>query len=228
MRHEMQALRSVRMVVFDWDGTLLDSTGHIVESLQAAAVQMNWEVPDPDQARGIIGLGMRESIQALFGPRSESDIQRYRKAYADIFFSRVQTREDLFPGVERLLEGLTERGFRLAIATGKSRPGLDRVLKALALEDVFEITRCADETRSKPDPKMLHEIQAASRLSGSEMVMVGDTTYDLEMAKRASVPGIGVAYGAHPPERLIPCQPLTILDRAIDLLDVMESCQRHV
>ncbi|RMF18306.1 MAG: HAD family hydrolase [Gammaproteobacteria bacterium] len=228
MRKGIRMPEAIRMVVFDWDGTLLDSTGHIVESLQLAAERLGWPVPEAEKARDIIGLGMQESIVALFGERSEADVRSYRATYSEIFFTRPYTRVDLFPGVERMLEVLGARGYRLAVATGKSRPGLDRVLKVLDLQGVFEITRCADETRSKPDPKMLLEIQVASRLAAREMVMVGDTTYDLEMAKRASVPGIGVAYGAHGRERLIPYQPLTILERAIELLDVMESCGHHV
>ncbi|WP_369602411.1 HAD-IA family hydrolase [Hahella sp. SMD15-11] len=216
-------VKRVRMVVFDWDGTLLDSTGHIVHALKTAADQLVWPWPGDDAARNIIGLGMRESIVALFGERSSRDIESFRKAYAEIFFSVTPTREDLFEGAMDTLERLRAAGYRLAIATGKSRPGLDRVLRGLDLAALFEITRCADESRSKPHPQMLWDIRAATGLEAHEMIMVGDTEYDLEMAQRAKVPAVAVGYGAHDPSRLIQWQPLAILERMTQLFEVLES-----
>ncbi|MCC6202133.1 MAG: HAD-IA family hydrolase [Gammaproteobacteria bacterium] len=208
------------LVVFDWDGTLADSTGRIVESMQAAFVAVGLPRPDEDAVRGIIGLNLHVAIAKLSGhisPRRQQSIaDSYRGMYA---LAAAPTR--LFDGAVETLRTISERGSMLAVATGKSRAGLNRALAEQGLESYFSFTKCADECRSKPDPQMLHEIMGEAGVAPEQTVMVGDTTHDLLMARNAGVRAAGVTYGAHARGALSALAPEFLLDRIDELPDLL-------
>lgn len=202
---------SPSLFIFDWDGTLMDSERQIVHCMQAAADDLKVVVPPYEAVRGIIGLGLPEAIQQLFPEQDAASREAIRQAYARHFLGGSGGGSQLFPHARELLDELRGSGHHLAIATGKSRLGLDRVLGATGLTNAFHITRCADETASKPDPLMLHEILAALGVAPDCALMIGDTTFDLEMAARAAVPSIGLSHGVHAEEDLRRHDPLAIV-----------------
>ena len=208
------------IVIFDWDGTLCNSIEHIVQAMQDAASELGVEPPEPPDIRNIVGLGLPQALARLFPALDESRRGELAAAYSRQYASPEREPTSLFDGAMDTLLGLRERGIELAIATGKSRRGLDRVLGSLGLADFFEATRCADETRSKPHPQMLHEIMAVRSKTPDEVLMVGDSEYDLAMAVQAGVRSVGVSFGVHGSERLAPYQPLAIIDGLPDLLDL--------
>jgi phosphoglycolate phosphatase len=186
--------------------------------LEYAAKKLSLPDLGYDAYKNIIGLGMKEALQHLYPKLSDGDIERMRKAYADFFFRSELTDKNLFEGVVETLEELRERGANLAVATGKSRNGLNLALKSTGLGHFFDIERCADETRSKPHPMMLEEICSYYGLSASECVMVGDTEYDLQMAAALGMDSVGVSYGVHEIERLSLCEPRVIIDHFSELV----------
>lgn len=204
------------LVIFDWDGTLFDSVGQIVESLQFAAKQYQQPLTD-DAAKSIIGLGLPEVMQTLFPqvPELQDDILQ---CYADHYVAHSKS-DAWFDGIAPLLNGLKANGIKLAVATGKSRKGLDRVLAQTNSVDLFDITRAASETKSKPDPLMLAEILTHTGVDVSRALMVGDTHYDLEMAVNMGMPKVGVSYGVHSPEVLAQFDPLHIAETPQQLFD---------
>lgn len=189
--------RDTRLYVFDWDGTLMDSERQIVHCMQAAADDLGLVIPVYGSVRGIIGLGLPEAIHRLFPGEDAQRREAIRQAYARHFLGGTGGGSELFPHARELLEELRGAGHVLAIATGKSRLGLDRVLDLTGLTDTFHLTRCADETASKPDPRMLREILEEASLPAAAALMIGDTTFDLEMAARAGMPSVGLAHGVH-------------------------------
>ncbi|MCF8199281.1 MAG: HAD-IA family hydrolase [Sulfuritalea sp.] len=195
------------LIVFDWDGTLMDSTGAIVASIQAAARDLGIQPPSDDRAHHIIGLGLidalRHALPDLPADRYQDVAQRYRHHY----LSRDQDLL-LFEGVVELIEELTQAGHMLAVATGKTRKGLDRAFEVSGLGPSFHSSRCADECHSKPHPQMLAELMDEFGVEPRVTLMIGDTTHDLLMAKNAGVAGVGVAYGAHPRQNLEAESPL--------------------
>lgn len=197
------------LVIFDWDGTLFDSVHLIVDSLLWAAAEHQVELTAAD-ARNIIGLGLPEAMQALFPhvPELQPAIQA---SYAKHYVANSD-RQHWFEGVEQLFDALQHQQVNLAVATGKSRVGLDRVLKQTNSAARFVSTRCASETKSKPHPMMLAEILQETGVSPDRAVMVGDTTYDMEMAANIGMPRIAVSYGVHQPEALQRFSPLCIVD----------------
>lgn len=201
----------VRLIVFDWDGTLMDSERQIVHCMQRAADDLKLVVPSEDQVRCIIGLGLPEALLRLFPLYDRPTRERIRQAYARHFVAEAGGRSEMFPGAMDLLEDLRSQGYLLAVATGKSRLGLNRVLEQQGMLDFFDVTRCADETASKPDPRMLNEILVSLSVFSRETIMIGDTTFDLEMASRASVPSIGIGHGVHSVAELQKHKPLTIV-----------------
>jgi len=204
--------RAFDLIVFDWDGTLMDSEAKIVRCMTAAA--MDAGLPDPGAAafRHIIGLGLHEAIETLFpgadAARRRLMVERYREHFVRL----DKTETDLFPGVSEGLDALKLSGYLLAVATGKARRGLDRVLDETGTAHLFSATRCADEAFSKPHPRMLQDILGQTDVAPERALMVGDTSYDLEMARNARVPGLAVSYGAHPRARLLDYAPLACLD----------------
>lgn len=211
------------VVVFDWDGTLVDSEHHIVASLAHAAQQMALEKLSHDQLKSIIGLGLREAILALYPGLTDLAIEQYRQHYAEYYFSRPTGAHDLFADTLATLSALQQRGVTLAVATGKSRNGLERALTSTGLRPYFATTRCADETRSKPHPLMLQEICSELSVAPGDMIMVGDSSFDLEMAQLFGVASIGVSYGVHAREVLEAFQPRRIIDSLSELLLLYEE-----
>ena len=197
-----------KLLIFDWDGTIIDSTGRIVSSIRAAARDLELPLPTVDAARDIIGLGLPEAIRTLFPTLGDEVIEPMKQRYAHYYLDADETPVALFPGVAHTLESLRSKGYRLAVATGKSRRGLDHVFAETGLGWLFELSRCADETRSKPDPQMLHEILEHTGVDQDTALMIGDTEYDLEMGRRAGVDTVAVSYGAHHLDRLRPLGPV--------------------
>ncbi|MNH53159.1 5'-nucleotidase [compost metagenome] len=195
------------LVIFDWDGTLYNSVGQIVASLQHAAEQHELPLTD-EAAKSIIGLGLPEVMQTLF-PEAPELHDSILKAYGDHYIAN-STNDAWFDGVAELLHDLKAQGLKLAVATGKNRRGLDRVIAKTQSTHLFDVTRAANETRSKPDPLMLQEILTVTGVSVECAVMIGDSSYDLEMAQRLNMPRIGVGYGVHSIEVLQQFKPLTI------------------
>ncbi len=200
-----------RVVVFDWDGTLIDSVDHIAGSLQNAAQTLGFPVRSLEAYRDIIGLGMVEALEKLYPGIDRAQMSALRDQYASHFFSQQMSPGHIFPGIADLLEQLKAADVSLAVATGKSRRGLDRALVSTGLGRAFGVTRCADETRSKPDPLMLSQILEHYRIEPEQAVMVGDTVYDLEMAQRAGMPSIGVTWGVHSAEQLQGFDPVAVV-----------------
>jgi len=192
----MTAPRQFDLVVFDWDGTLFDSTALITRCIQSACADVGVPVPSDAQASYVIGMGLVEALQhaapGLPRERYPELGARYRHHYLarhhEIMF---------FDGALAMLEALKLRGHLLAVATGKSRRGLDDALNTSALRGLFDATRTADETASKPDPRMLHELMNDLQVGPERTLMIGDTTHDLQLALNAGVASLGVSYGAH-------------------------------
>jgi phosphoglycolate phosphatase len=194
------------LVVFDWDGTLMDSTPTIVSSIQEAARDVGLQVPPDSTASHVIGLGLADALRFALPDLTQDMVPRLVERYRHHYLSRDQTLS-LFPGVVEMLEELRARGALTAVATGKNRIGLERALEHSGLRDHFDATRCADETRSKPHPQMLLELMDALDVSAPATVMVGDTTHDLQMAASAGTGAVAVNYGAHPAHELAALSP---------------------
>lgn len=205
------------LIVFDWDGTLMDSVARIVACTQAAARDLGLPVPPHEQAKQIIGLGLHDAMARLFGITDEGEVQAVAERYRFHFLGDEPTPETLFEGAESLLRGLDAQGYLLAIATGKSRRGLDHVLAKTELAELFVATRCADETHSKPNPQMLFDIMSETGMAAEKTLMIGDTEYDMLMAGNAGTDGLGVTYGVHGREHLLEHGALDCLDR-LDLV----------
>jgi len=199
------------LLVFDWDGTLMDSAGAIAFSIQAASRDVGLSAPTDSEARHIIGLGLNEAIAALFPDLPRSDyaalVERYRHYYLT-----QDTEIPLFAGAAETIAALREEGFLLAVATGKGRRGLDRVFEQTGLGHYFHTSRCADECFSKPHPCMLLEIMDELGVPQAKTLMIGDTSHDLQMASNAGVSSVGVSYGAHPRGGLLELSPLACAD----------------
>lgn len=212
------ARKQFDLIVFDWDGTLMDSTPAIVASMQAAARDLGLPVPDDKSANYVIGLGLQEAMQTVlpdldlrFYPRM---VERYRYHY----LSQDQN-ITLFDGARDMLQALSTDGYFLAVATGKSRVGLNRALNAVGMMSLFDATRCADETFSKPHPAMLQELTRELGQDMKRTVMIGDTTHDLLMASNAGASAISVHYGAHPALELAAHSPLFGANSIAELRD---------
>jgi phosphoglycolate phosphatase len=193
--------RRFDLLVFDWDGTLADSTAIIVRALQNACRDLGCAVPDDVAARYVIGLGLVDALRHVAPALDAEHYPRLSSRYREHYLAR-EAEIPLFEGVRELLSDLRDSGHRLAIATGKSRPGLDRALAFHGLVGAFDVTRCADEGMPKPHPDMLHHLMRATGTPAAATVMIGDTTHDLQMAANAGVAAIAVAHGAHGVEEL--------------------------
>ena len=186
-----------------------------------SAEDLEYEVPSRDSAADIIGLGLHEAVKTLFPLLCDADVERFATRYSLNFRTHDQTPSKLFPQVDEVLASLKEADYLISVATGKSRAGLNRALCALNMTDVFDGSRCADETLSKPDPLMLQELLDQFELGSGEALMVGDTEFDLDMAHRAGIPSIGVSYGAHSKDRLLQYNPVAIIDEFISLKKII-------
>lgn len=210
------------LIVFDWDGTLLDSAAAIVSAICAASRDLGLPEPPEERARHVIGLGLADALAHAVPQLDPADYPRMAERYRHHYLSRDHELS-LFDGVDGLIRELSRRGHRLAVATGKSRRGLDRALAHTALGDCFDTTRCADECFSKPHPQMLLEILDELDVPAERALMVGDTIHDLQMASSAGVAALAVSFGAHPREALLAHAPLACLDRPRELVDWLLS-----
>lgn len=204
------------LVVFDWDGTLLDSAGAIVNAIQSACRDLDLPIPDEARARHVIGLGladaMRHAVPDLPLDRYQAMVDRYRFHYLS-----GDHQLTLFSGVREMLARLQAAGHILTVATGKSRLGLDRALDHSGLRPLFRSSRCADECHSKPHPQMLEELMAEYGVAAGATIMIGDTSHDLLMASNAGVDSLAVTYGAHPHDHLLEHKPLACLHTVQEL-----------
>lgn len=201
------ARKQFDLIVFDWDGTLMNSTATIVKCIQSAAKDLGLAAPSDTAAAHVIGLGLTEAMQVAMPNLDAAQYPRMIERYRHHFLTKDHELV-LFDGVKAMLEALSQQGYFLAVATGMGRVGLNRALNAAGLLSTFDATRCADETFSKPHPAMLQEL---TRELGQDMrrtVMIGDTTHDLLMANNAGAAGIAVEYGAHPVQQLQACHPI--------------------
>lgn len=213
-----------RVLIFDWDGTLVDSIGRIVESIHVAAQNCGLPQVDDVSVKGIIGLALPEAIGVLYPDQADvALIEDFRHCYSEYYLSLETQPSALYPGVARALSEFRDAGYMLAVATGKGRRGLDRVLAGQGWEDFFDITRCSDETASKPDPLMIHQILSHCGARPEQALMVGDSVFDLQMAHRAGVDGVAVAYGAQPLHILQQCKPRTAINHFSELGDWLRS-----
>ena len=206
------------LIVFDWDGTLMDSTAHITRSIQASCRDLGLPVPDDEAASYVIGLGLRDALQLAAPTLDPADYPKLVDRYRVHYLTGDPTIE-LFKGVPELLDDLRGAGYLLAVATGKSRVGLDRALRTVELTKMFDVTRCADETFSKPHPQMLNEVMDVVGQTPARTVMIGDTTHDLQMALNAGTAGIAVTYGAHPEAPLLELSPRFCAHSVTELRD---------
>lgn len=209
-------MRRYDLVVFDWDGTLLDSTDTIAACLQAACRDLGLPEPTLEAARHVIGLGVKDSLAIVAPSLPVTDYKRLSLRYRE-HFMRQDTELGLFAGAEALVSRLHAAAFRLAIATGKSRAGLDRSLQRTGLTGLFHATRCADETHPKPHPAMLLELTTMLGVDIGRTLMVGDTTHDLQMARSAGADAVAVGYGAHAADVLEAAGPRAVLDSIAEL-----------
>ncbi len=200
-----------KLLIFDWDGTLMDSEARIVDCVRAAVDDLGLDCPSNDAICNIIGLGLREAIDTLFPGADDELHHNVVTRYRYHFLGGNETPSSLFDGAREVIETLAKQDYLLAVATGKGRQGLDQVLEATALGEYFHITRCADETFSKPHPEMLEQILDRLGVEPHEALMIGDTEYDLEMASNAGTHSLGVTYGVHSQERLLRHNPLDCL-----------------
>ena len=204
-----------KLLVFDWDGTIIDSPAAIVDCICDAARDSGLEVPSRERAAHTIGLGLQDALRFAVPDLPAERYAEFVANYRKHFLAR-QDSMHLFEGMRELLSSLAQR-HSLAIATGKSRHGLERALEATGIGPLFLASRCADETHPKPHPAMLLELMEQMDVPAGEVLMIGDTSHDLEMARAARVEALAVTYGAHPEAGLRACAPLTLVSTVKDL-----------
>jgi len=208
--------RRFALIVFDWDGTLLDSEQQIVDCMFATCAELALAAPERDTIRNTIGLGLPEALEMLF-PGGRGGLHgRITETYRRHFLAN-RTPAPLFPGAAQTVTALSEAGYLLGVATGKSRRGLQRALTETGLGPLFHGTRCADESFSKPHPQMLLDLMDTLGAEPAETLMVGDTEYDMQMAANAGTAALGVNYGAHDRSRLLAHGPLACIDAIADI-----------
>ena len=214
-------MKQFPLLIFDWDGTLVDSIERIVTSLQHASKQAAGTDISETQAKEVIGLGLMEAISKLH-PELDAKLQiieltNIADAYRQHYLYDNTVPAPLFSGVDKLLDELRQDGYTLAISTGKSRIGLDQSIAEHKMADYFTTTRCAGENKSKPHPEMLQEILSELNFSAGEALMIGDSEHDLKMANNANMQCIGVTHGVHDAATLNKHNPLTCLTDITDL-----------
>ena len=214
--------RRFDLIAFDWDGTLFDSTALIVHSIQAACRDLGLPVPDDERASWVIGLSLHGAMAHAVPEITKEQIPQMVERYRFHYLAR-QHDLTLFPGVLEMLHALKKRHHWLAVATGKSRAGLDEALHAVELKGLFDGTRTADETRSKPDPQMLNELMRQFGTTPERTLMIGDTTHDLQLAANAGTPSVAVAYGAHQPSEFAAHSPLVVAKTVAELAAWLEQ-----
>lgn len=215
--------RAYDLLIFDWDGTLMDSAGQIVSSATRAIEMMGLPPRRPEQISELIGLGLRDAFDLLYPEVSKDTMDGLLIQYSKKFTAEAQPSSNLFSGVAETLASFKEQGYELAVATGKSRRGLDRAMQDSGLTGFFSITRCADESANKPDPQMLHDILVRTATEPHRALMVGDTEYDMVMASQAEVEGLAVACGVHEHARLEDAGAMDVLASVADMPDWLSA-----
>ncbi len=210
-----------KLVIFDWDGTLMDSIARIVSSMQAAAHHCQLTIPAVNSVKNTIGLSLPKVLDTLFPSASQTDITALLEQYKFQYVEGNSTPAPLFEHALLLLNALTDNDKLLAVATGKGREGLQRVFYSSQTEHFFHASRCADEARSKPDPQMILSLLAELDVSPEQAVMIGDTSYDMQMAQAAGIDRIGITLGVHDREILNQYQPIAIVDSLVELQQIL-------
>lgn len=203
-------------VVFDWDGTIMDSTHSIVAAIQGACTDIGLPVPPDNEASWVIGLSLESALYRCVPDLTADQLPLFLERYRHHFMMR-DPEIRLFEGIPALLSDLRSQGVALGVATGKSRVGLDRVLGTMQLQTHFHVTRCADESFSKPHPAMLFEIMEALSLRPEQVLMVGDTSHDIHMAQAAGVDSMAVTYGAHDKTTLVKAEPTVMVSNVREM-----------
>jgi phosphoglycolate phosphatase len=217
-------MRRFDLVVWDWDGTIVDSVGAVTDAIRGAAADLGLPVPPPEQARWVIGMGLLEAIHHAVPTIRRDQVPAFIERYR-VHYLRRDADLQVFEGVVDLLRGLDASGLMLAVATGKSRVGLNRALVHTGLGPRFVTTRCADEGAPKPDPWMLRDLSETLMVPPGRMVMIGDTTHDLSMARSAGTAAVAVLYGAHEPEALRAAAPDAVAGSVLALADwLAQAC----
>ena len=211
------------LIIFDWDGTLMDSSARIVASLRKAAADIDLPVPSVQRARNIIGLNFEDSMRQLFGEVSTQQTAKYVDRYRHHFYHPKAYEMPFFEGVVDGLQRLDTEGKLLAVATGKGRRGLAPLLTEHQLEDLFITTRCADEAFGKPNPQMLLDILEFTGQTADKALMIGDTSYDLQMANNAKMASVAVNYGMHRATELVKHNPVAMFSSFPELTDWLLS-----
>jgi phosphoglycolate phosphatase len=211
----------IKLLIFDWDGTIMNSEAKIVGCLKSMATVLKLPQRTDLELKNIIGLGLENAILTLF-PTAEFDIKKAVEIYRSCYFSSEPTESDLFTNAKLTIKKLYESGYILTIATGKGERGLLRDLKNTNLEKYFLTYRTAEMTKNKPHPQMVDEILQELSFKPQQAIMIGDTTYDLQMAQNAKIISIGVSYGVHSTQDLQKYNPSSIIDNMIDLLKIFE------
>jgi len=201
------------LLIFDWDGTLIDSSEKIITCMQRAAVTTDLPSLTDAKVKSIIGLGLPEAIHTLYPDVDTETREKFREHYAKHYLEADKIPCEFFPEVMDTLEDFKSQGHIITVATGKARRGLERIMTNMKLLDFFHASRCSDETQSKPHPLMLNELLQQFSTPPQEALMVGDTTFDMEMAQRAQIPRIGVSYGVHDVAELKRYEPIAVIDR---------------
>lgn len=208
--------RRFDLIVFDWDGTIVDSTSMIARCIQRSAQDLGLPVPSLEQASHVIGLGLADALAKAVPEMPPARVDEFTLRYRHHYLSGEGDIEP-FAGTRELLVELSDAGMKLAVATGKNRRGLDRAFGATGLGKHFDASRCADETHPKPHPAMLHELGTQLAVAAGSMLMIGDTTHDLEMAHAAGTACVGVSYGAHPRDQLERLTPSALVNSVAEL-----------
>ena len=204
-------MKPYQLIVFDWDGTLMDSTAHIVNCMQQAISALELPSLADSAISHIIGLGLDEAVLTLYPDADQNLITTLADKYRQVWLNSPHE-TPLFENARELILQLADNDYLLAVATGKSRRGLDKVLTATGLTDYFHATRCADECHSKPHPQMLEELMEHLGVEKQQTLMIGDTEFDLKMAHNAGAHSLAISHGAHSIETLQACQPKAIVD----------------
>ncbi|MDA3875878.1 MAG: HAD hydrolase-like protein [Halothiobacillus sp.] len=211
-----------KLIVFDWDGTLVQSTGHIVRCFERAMASENLPIRPADQIQGIIGLGLFEAARALYPELGHAETESLAEAYRAHYFKRTES-IDPYPGTEALLSSLRDAGCWLAIATGKSNRGLEEALSETGLGHYFLSTRTAEQTVSKPAPLMLMQLLDEFGVTSAQTWMIGDTDFDMLMAHNAGCTPVAITHGAHDIARLRAASPAAMVDELSTILDIYHA-----
>jgi phosphoglycolate phosphatase len=210
--------KKYKVIIFDWDGTIVNSTGLIVKAIKEAALIKGITLGDEKKIFSVIGLGLDQAFYKLFDYLTKEDLIDLQGLYRDSYLKNINE-VSLFDGIEFGIKDLHRRGYSLAIATGKSRRGLNLALRESGLEPLFRITKSVDECFSKPHPQMVNEILDFYSVAKDEALIIGDSSYDLEMALNAGIDSLGVTFGSQTRRELIEYKPKGFADNAYEIFE---------